>query len=246
MSVNYAVMRRRRRRPASARHILAQEIRSARLPPLRPVIPRNIAKALKGVEKKWISREKTATNIAQVWTGGELNPTDGCLTGITQGDGDSERIGKSVSFDSLYVHGILSVPALDSTAVQNPILVRLVFFMDTQTNGVAANAEDVMDNTGTNKYLAFRNPLFFPRFRVLYDRTIVVRPTAAAGNGTADDTASSIVPFKWGKTNMNMNVTFSAATSLVGSVTNNSVQCCAVANVTGCNILYRSRAYYFD
>ena len=238
-------MRRTRRRPSSSGAFQGFQRRRTQ-PPARVSIPRNIAKALKGVEKKFITRVLSSTAITAAWAGGEMNVADGCVNGITQGDGDSERIGKAVTFDSVYVHGLLTIPALDGTVVQNPISVRLIWFMDTQTNGVQANAEDVMDDAAGTKFLAFRNALFLARFKILYDRTITVTPMAAAGNGTANDTASAHRTWKAAFRNLNMNVTYSATASTIPSVTNNSIQCACVASTTGCNLLYIARGYYFD
>lgn len=132
-----------------------------------------------GIEYKFLDCTKSFTTIAntewqvQVPTSGST----GCISVPAQGDGESNRDGKNYAITSVHFKGAWKY--LESEAATDPhddIMCRLVLYIDTQTNGAVATGTDIMDSGATHNNLAFRNLQYSKRFKILYDKSMVVRP----------------------------------------------------------------------
>ncbi len=86
------------------------------------------------------------------------------LVGITQGTSESQRIGKQVWIKKIQIRGnIVYDPAVADTFNRGRIMVCI----DTQTNGIPATVDEVLESANIN---SFRDLLSGKRFKVLDDK----------------------------------------------------------------------------
>jgi len=106
-------------------------------------------------------------------TGGEIDPTvtaSGCIGCPAQGDGASNRDGRSYVVKSVLVQGFVRCDSqANQTGQDEATSVFLALVQDTQTNGAQLNSEDVYTNVGASALTAaapFRNLSYAKRFIV--------------------------------------------------------------------------------
>jgi len=150
-----------------------------------------------GIEKKFLDTSLTnsAITASTDWSSNEHDPATALgLCNPAQGDGESDRDGRQITVESVYVNGNVAFPPLTDQAdgiESNAVVVYLV--MDMQTNGAQLNSEDVFSNpSGNANTLAnpMRNLENIKRFKVL-DKALVVSENRSLGtDGTNTNTAS--------------------------------------------------------
>ncbi len=124
-----------------------------------------------GLEMKFVDFEVAADNFASAWSTMQ-DGTIKCISGVAQGDGESNRDGRKYLIHSIHVKARIEVPVTESqTGPQQDLLGRICIVWDTQTNGAELTATEVMLGGKTDDELAFRNLQHTKRFRVLWDRT---------------------------------------------------------------------------
>lgn len=205
-----------------------------------------------GIEKKFLDCYASLVVIPAPTdcTGGEMQPEGGCTNALSvpaQGDGETNRDGKNITFKSIFITGTVTQTALttQATAITPPtIFVALV--MDTQTNGTAINSEDVFTNpndTALVNGFPLRNLQYSSRFRVLAHKTFTLGPVTAfndaAGTGTAIPTTKTFTLSHVGDIPMR----FSNTTADVANAVDNSLHLIAFATSTSYvpKISYNSR-----
>jgi len=140
------------------------------------------------------------------WTGTEMDDEAvlQCVTIPAPGTGINNRIGVKCNIHKIAIRGFIKcAKQTNQTGGKDPALIRMVLVLDTQTNGVQAQGEDVMDNdiggSGTSIFSvvnAFQNPKNFGRFRVLKDKTINLSDPNDTYDGTNIEINGIIRPFK--------------------------------------------------
>ncbi len=104
------------------------------------------------------------------------------LTIIPEGNGESARIGRKITVKSIHIRGHITLPATTaSNATSDNVLCRLV--LDTQTNGVAMTALNLLDTDVLN---SFNNLANSGRFKVLYQKWYAINN---GGGGVATGAA---------------------------------------------------------
>ncbi len=200
-----------------------------------------------GREMKFVDYEVTATALVAGVAGGEKNPANGCLNGVTIGDGESERDGRKYTMHSVHVRGFFQQPGTSTKG--GTATVRIAIVIDTQTNKGSMSAEDCfLDVTDSQSTDAFRNLQNSGRFVVLKDKTYVLNRIANLGNGTANDSSevqrkfsfNIKIPDKWKIVNTG------GTTNNVNVITTNSIHLLSWCNdVTDApNIRYNSRVRF--
>lgn len=122
-----------------------------------------------GLEKKFVDTVVTGDAFTGNWATIEDATLDS-ISGIAQGNGESQRIGRKVLLHSVHIKCIVRRSTVESNATpQGDITGRLCLVLDTQTNAAQLTATDVM-KTVTADELSFRNLQNVSRFRVLWDR----------------------------------------------------------------------------
>lgn len=156
------------------------------------------------------------------------------IGGLAPGTGASQRDGRRVKWNSLYLRAnILSPSDLAEERV-----CRLMVVLDKQANGTALTAADLFqdsDHPGVSQ-LKMSNR---ERFRVLYDNVL---PVALPGS------APTVVPVqKFMK--MGMQTTFSDDTAQIGSISTNAlyfIHCATTSLAPSPDIYWSCRLRYYD
>lgn len=192
-------------------------------------------------------------------TGGEIGGTiagTGAvsqLVGISQGTGESQRIGNEVRYSSLYLTGNVSCASqVDQTALDVGTKVFLALVLDTQTNGAQLNSEDVYSNPSATALLAanpIRNMEQSKRFKVLKTWRHSFEPPAVSYDGANIEQGGLTWDFECF---LDMDIPqqhkLVAATGVVSDVVDNSFHLIGFTNSTQLapTVYYNCRARYVD
>lgn len=193
------------------------------------------------------------------WAGSELDPAAVlCLFAPSEGSDLDNRIGRKVTVKSIKIRGALQcITQSAQSAADYANCVRLILFIDQQTNAVQCQAEELMQDPGAANALlcgqTFQNTANFGRFKVLRDKTYVLdKPpiTAATDAGNTIVQAGLIRPFKLSyKFTKPFNVRFNGTNGgTVADIIDNSFHLAGRVNNTGmaCTISYQVRVTYTD
>jgi len=176
-------------------------------------------------------------------TSGEIQPDInciGCLNAPQQGDTSSMRDGKQITMKSILLMGsIVIANQVNQGAGDSACTIFLALVMDTQTNGMTINSEDVYTNPSTNTntmVVPFRNMSNTGRFKVLKTKTIVLPQAYFSYDGTNLEQAGYTRPFKMSyKWPMGQRVNFKtdSTTANVAGIIDNSVHLVGWVDKTG-------------
>lgn len=201
----------------------------------RPRYPRRITpaviapKELKFVDSSFNGSVSNSWNLAA--------PTSiGALNAIAQGTGESERIGRKVSNNSIHIRGQLAI----SPATPQSRLVRILVVKDSQTNGAPLSPTDVIASSGTAFAIhGWRNLETVSRFNVLVDKTFALNPDISF-DGTATSTNSMVLPIKF---NLKCSGTtlYDDTTANISNITDNSYHVLTCASGGGVSFQYNCR-----
>ncbi len=112
-------------------------------------------------------------------TGEILN--SGTVNIIAQGTTESQRIGRKCTIRS--INWRFDIVRNENAGNWDCDVVRVMMYLDKQCNGATATVAGILESTD---YQSFNNLANKGRFRTLYDRKFVLKPPAAAGDGTTD------------------------------------------------------------
>lgn len=200
------------------------------------------------IEKKFVNYTISADAFTTVWAGGEMDDgTTDALSGVAQGDGESQRDGRTYQIHSVYLKGFLTSTNLEAQgAPVDDALARIVLVWDTQTNGQQLSAEDVFDSIGAGLDInSQKNLSNTVRFKVLKDKVIRL-PIGEAGVNDGGINSFSVgeikVPFKMSHTfKVPLKVRTTGTTANVASIADNSLHLIGNATSTTIKITYSSR-----
>lgn len=159
-----------------------------------------------------------------------------CISAVALGNTESTRIGRKMSIVGLNIRGTVNAAVLEAQV--NPMAesyCRIVIVCDKQTNAADITPANVYDEGQTENWLAFRNLQFSTRFRILMDKTIVIKPNLVA-QGAIDLFATNLTKIPW---NFNLtlkrpiNVLYKADDAEIASITDNSIHVIGVCSSTG-------------
>lgn len=141
-------------------------------------------------------------------------PATGQLSLIRQGAGESQRIGRKCVVKSIFIRGRVTLtPGAGAVAATT---VYLYVVQDTQCNGAAAGATDVLTSTAFNS--AFRNLDNSERFKILKRFTVTLNVTA--GVTTAYNNMTQAIEW-YGKCSIPLE--FGADTGAVSDLRTNNI-----------------------
>jgi len=201
---------------------------------------------LLGIEVKYLDAPRTGLALVAPTdaTGGEVPPSSvvtGCLSAPAQGSGPTNREGKKIMIKSIFVNGVITTPAAEGvTNARNIPSVYIALVLDTQTNGVTINSEDVFINqvaaTGAATNVQ-RNMSFVSRFKVLktWKYTCPQLPIANAVDINNFAYQGTNMPFELSKKfkdGIPVNFTTASTTADVANVIDNSLHIIAFTNYT--------------
>lgn len=160
--------------------------------------------ALAQTERKYFDTFLSAKAVvaATDWTATEVDPaTLNTLFAPVQGDDINQRVGRKVHVLKITIRGVIRVPAqANQTASDAASCVRLILYLDKQTNGAQAQGENLMSGPGAANALlcpnTFQSTANFGRFRVLKDLYLTMQNPALGYDGTNMEVNGLIKPFK--------------------------------------------------
>lgn len=174
------------------------------------------------------------------------------LTGVTQGTGQSERDGRKYVVKSIHVTGeVTHEETLAATTIgqggdpAGDIFARIILVQDKQCNGADLTPSNVM-NAGTPIYASQRNLEHHKRFKVLGDKTLVLRKEVNTGGLTAATTSSfHSAPFSFYK-RMVMPITTKDTSAAIGDMTDNAINLIIASNDKNTKVTYTCRVRFID
>lgn len=186
--------------------------------------------------------------FTSVWAGGEMeDATALSVSAVSQGDGESERDGRVYWIHSVFIHGTIDQPAVESaTAPLLDQVARIALVWDKQTNGAQLNAEDVFLTIAASDDIdSFRNLQFTKRFQVLKDQRYLIPVARSSMNeGSVNLFASGAitVPFKMAHIfKKPIKVTCKGTAAAIASIVDNSLHIIGTGTTTGTTLSYASR-----
>ncbi len=165
------------------------------------------------------------------------------LTIIPQGVGPSDRIGRNVLITSVEVHGVLTLPSADASASTTD-LVRVLFVLDTQTNGSIFAGTDLLS---LDEFEGFPNLFNIDRFFILLDTSYRLQAGGATPTGAAFAFSRDIKHVNLGLTcDIPMKYDNSVSTGAVSSVRSNNLYLCMVSQQNVTQFIGTSRIRFLD
>ncbi len=174
-----------------------------------------------GVELKFhdIDWDESAADLSA----GVISNTSSLVL-IGQGVTESTRIGRKAVLKSIGWRARVQLGSTEATVLTTPETVRFLLVLDKQCNGAApavAGANGLLESAN---YQSFNNLTNKGRFSVLADKTLVLNPQAASGNGSANDTGAVTKTFSvFKKCDIPVEYSGTAAPSVIDEVRTNNV-----------------------
>lgn len=201
-----------------------------------------------GVETKFMDtgRDQVVIASATDLTGGELDDTTMlCLTGVAQGDGQSDRDGRQIALKALYLNFNLYMPTqTNQTVGDQPPVVFLALVLDTQTNKAQAQSEDVFtNNMGVAQLNAFpwRKLENSKRFKVLWSKRYTFQNPNMVWDGTNIEQGGSTIADSVALPNLKLLANYATTGSSVASITDNSIHLYGFSTNSLASISWTSR-----
>lgn len=138
-------------------------------------------------------------------------------------------IGRKVVVKSLECIGEIKLPAQNNG--DNPVVVRVVFYVDHQTNGAATLTGELFQD---NDFFSFLNLSQGKRFTIIYDKVIKTAVNGGAGSSAPGDLitfAGDVVIFRF-KKKLNLPVMFSSTGVNIANITSNNISMMVITNGT--------------
>ncbi len=168
-------------------------------------------------------------------TGGELKFFDGTsnavpaaggtimedsLNHITQGVTEQARVGRKCTLRSIQARFQLTL-ASTPTAANTSERVRLIIYQDKQANGATATVTGIMESATLDSY---RNLANGSRFRVLYNKVVVMNTAAGSGRGTTDTLSySETTAYRQMYKKCNIPLEFDSTTGAITELRSNNI-----------------------
>ncbi len=157
---------------------------------------------------------------------GQIQTATGSINTIAQGVTEVTRVGRKCRIKSILWRYNLEL--VQGATVGLSETVRCIVYQDTQCNGATAAVTDILES---DNYQSFNNLANSGRFRILYDKTHVLNPSASAGNGTANDVAQHDINRAFYK-KCDIPIEFSATTGAITEIRSNNL-CILTVSKTG-------------
>lgn len=187
------------------------------------------------------------------WTGSEIDPaTLNTLFAPAVGNNFNQREGRKTYVKKIKMNCLIFIAGqTNQTATESAAIIRVILYMDKQTNATQSQGEDLMaSGAAADAYLMFQNPANFGRFRVLKDKTITMQSPITSYDGTNMEQHGLIHKFK-----MNVNfikplvINFNNTNgATVADIVDHSFHMIAVTNATGLapSISYQGRIVFCE
>lgn len=189
-----------------------------------------------GVERKFADFEADGDAFATTWATMQ-DGTIKSISAVAVGNTESTRVGRVYNITSLHMRGFMKVTQAETQSAPSVYSIcRILIVHDTQTNAVELTPLDVVKAGTANIYLAFRNLQQTKRFRILMDKTVVLRPNGQATEGAVNTWGSgnNVTHFKFNRTfKKPIKVTCKGSTAVIGSIVDNSIHVIGITSDLG-------------
>ncbi len=205
-------------------------------------------------ERMYTDTSKASTDVQSTWGNFDPSVTTSVCT-VAQGDGPSARTGNRIVVKRVLIHYHLITASEDFLGQAIPtfmgILVRVVVIQDKRVNGAKFTPAQPFTATGPHDELAFQDPQYMSRYKILYDRVHEIKPVqvttaSTVASGLWDIAVFGGVQRGFVDLKLNMPVEYSQTAGVIANVTNNNISILAVDNQTGITtqIGYEARSYF--
>lgn len=210
-----------------------------------------------GIEKKFLDTFLDAGNLnAEIGAvSGEHDPVGiwASFNGMQTGTGESDRDGRQIIMDSLYITGMIWAPSVTGTIIAHDSpAVFIAVVLDKQTNGVKLNSEDVYKNTSGQAEMAaypVRNLQHIKRFRVLKTLRITIPQRTYFGDAVSGDMSGVAIPFECYTKLNGMKTNYKGTTANISEIVDNSLHLIAWSSTLFAtfpyNISYNARLRFY-
>lgn len=191
-------------------------------------------------QKKYLDTAQVQNSIA---TAGTVC-TSFCL--VPQGTTDVTRIGNKIKICNLDMKFALSLDDETSpTTAVTSANIRMIVYIDKQTNGAAAAVTDVLTSATIG---SFRNMDTVDRFKILWDKNFNLTPRTAYYNSTGNERHVGVGAFFWKKKrwNLDLPVHYSSTTGAITELKSNNIGCIVITDLANCNMNLNTRIKYYD
>lgn len=207
------------------------------------------------MERKNSDQWRSSATLSTTWDTRDPSGTV-CLNAISQGDGDSQREGRTYDITSIQVTGLVSVDS-EVLCLQPPLvsLARILLVHDKHTNGTSIAGTEVMSPFQSKEWFGFRELDETNRFDILMDKTFVLQPPAYTEfvPGDPPDPLDSVFTFPevgehfklYHEFNPPVRVHCEGASSSITAITDHSLHIVGISNRNNeCRIQYYSRVRF--
>jgi len=202
----------------------------------------------------------TIATVSVSWQDTELDPLVTPVANIktlfapVQGNAINNRIANKVFVKKIVIRGAVYVPAqINQSTLDNAPIVRLVMFMDKQTNGTQVQGETLLSTPVNSSVVCpwgFQNVENFGRFQVIKDKFITFPSQMASYDGVNVEVGGSTRMFKFTyKPKVPIKIQFNATNGgTVADIVDHSFHLIGATTTTGAaaEISYIARTYYTD
>lgn len=205
----------------------------------------------RGMEKKFLDRAiNEVPTLLDSWQ--MMDPIEDCLNSLDVGTGESQRIGRNISILGFKLRYFFErLPTTDSGSVVADTKLRIICFIDKQTNGASPTVEQVLDLQTPSPVIvapdiSFLNLQFRSRFQILYDKQHILKPQG--NQQKADVFASGLAfshTFEYNKYWKNgLKITYDGVGDTVASITDKSIHVMCFSTNPLINLSYGTRIRY--
>lgn len=195
---------------------------------------------MKSTFKPEMKFEDTTDTVATVAATGDV--LNSVLFNITQGSGESDRIGRKITVKSMYVRGNILLPAAtDINNTQDEL--RVIIYQDKQSNGAAAAVTDIVQNADLRSFLNLANK---NRFRILADKNYVILAPGVGGNGTTHSVGAAGKHYKISLPKLNIPVEYTASTGAITDLASNNIGVLTFSKNGLITNTWRCRVRFYD
>ncbi len=166
---------------------------------------------------------------------------DDSLNEIPQGVTESTRVSRKCVIKSLSMRGNYDILSATS-ANQTSDVLRIIVYMDKQTNGQTAAVSDILE---TAKYNSFRNLSNSGRFKVLMDKSYGISALSGQGDGTTFAFGEVARAWNFHK-RCNIPIEFSDTSGAIGTIRSNNIGVLAISKAGAVKFDYIARVRFSD
>lgn len=143
------------------------------------------------------------------------------LVKIAQGITEKTRVGRKCVIKKIGWRFSLTLPEVDDTATPGASdEVRLILYIDKQTNGATAAVTDILETAVIH---SFRNLVNMGRFIILMDRTFAMNVMTLNSTTTGNNSQNAVIrPYQWYK-NVNIPIEYNAAAGAITEMCCNNI-----------------------